>query len=51
MNGKVDGRGGGCGAGLLFPGGKTKKEILVRREIQFFLRVGKRKVVNDMCQD
>ena len=38
---KVKGRGGGGvggeGAGLLFPGGKTKQEILVRREDTIFL--------------
>ena len=28
---------GGEGAGLLFPGGKTKQEILVRREDTIFL--------------
>lgn len=36
---EVKGRGGGLaeGAGLLFPGGKTKQEILVRREDTIFL--------------
>lgn len=36
---EVRGGGGGWGegAGLLFPGGKTKQEILVRREDTIFL--------------
>ena len=37
---EVKGGGGavwGEGAGLLFPGGKTKQEILVRREDTIFL--------------
>lgn len=37
---EVKGGGGGVwgeGAGLLFPGGKTKQEIMVRREDTIFL--------------
>lgn len=45
--------GGGFGGkepGYSFRAGRQSKKYWLGGRIQFFLRVGKRKVVNDMCQ-
>lgn len=45
--------GGGFGEkepGYSFRAGRQSKKYWLGGRIQFFLRVGKRKVVNDMCQ-
>lgn len=47
------GGGGGFGGkepGYSFRAGRQSKKYWLGGRIQFFLRVGKRKVVNDMCQ-
>ena len=46
-------RGGGFGEkepGYSFRAGRQSKKYWLGGRIQFFLQVGKRKVVNDMCQ-
>ena len=50
---EVKGGGGGLGGkepGYSFRAGRQSKKYWLGGRIQFFLRVGKRKVVNDMCQ-
>ena len=50
---EVKGGGGGFGEkepGYSFRAGRQSKKYWLGGRIQFFLRVGKRKVVNDMCQ-
>ena len=44
------GRFGGKEPGYSFRVGRQSKKYWLGGRIQFFLRVGKRKVVNDMCQ-
>ena len=49
--GEVKGGGfGGKEPGYSFRAGRQSKKYWLGGRIQFFLRVGKRKVVNDMCQ-
>lgn len=47
---KGGGRFGGKEPGYSFRAGRQSKKYWLGGRIQFFLRVGKRKVVNDMCQ-